>query len=149
MLTNNVKVGRVFTNVLRFIRILPVDWSGYYINTLLTISFLWNGSNWSALGSGMNERVYALAISGNELYAGAISPGQAERFQFAPARAYLERPSLSILRSGGRLKNGPNKLAIAARLRDEITLTIKAIAKLHLGTAKSAKLVHRVSNIVQ
>ena len=31
----------------------------------------WNGSSWSALGSGMNElRVYALAVSGSDLYAG-------------------------------------------------------------------------------
>lgn len=30
----------------------------------------WNGSAWSALGAGMNERVRALAISGGNLYAG-------------------------------------------------------------------------------
>jgi len=30
----------------------------------------WNGSSWSALGSGMNARVLALAVSGNDLYAG-------------------------------------------------------------------------------
>ena len=34
----------------------------------------WNGSNWSALGSGMNEDVLvsvsALAVSGNDVYAG-------------------------------------------------------------------------------
>ena len=38
-----------------------------------------------------------------------------------------------------RRKNDPGKLAIAARLRKETTLTIKTIAaKTHLGTAKSA-----------
>jgi hypothetical protein len=30
----------------------------------------WNGSSWSALGSGMNGRVSALAVSGSTLYAG-------------------------------------------------------------------------------
>src|SRR5256885_11868144 len=30
----------------------------------------WNGSSWSALGSGMNSNVYALAASGSDLYAG-------------------------------------------------------------------------------
>ena len=30
----------------------------------------WNGSSWSALGSGMNNWVYALAVSGSNLYAG-------------------------------------------------------------------------------
>jgi hypothetical protein len=30
----------------------------------------WNGSSWSALGSGVNGYVYALAVSGNTLYAG-------------------------------------------------------------------------------
>ncbi|HOB97331.1 MAG TPA: SUMF1/EgtB/PvdO family nonheme iron enzyme [Verrucomicrobiota bacterium] len=30
----------------------------------------WDGSSWSALGSGMNNRVWALAVSGSDLYAG-------------------------------------------------------------------------------
>lgn len=30
----------------------------------------WNGSSWTALGSGMNGGVRALAVSGNDLYAG-------------------------------------------------------------------------------
>jgi hypothetical protein len=32
----------------------------------------WDGTNWSALGSGMNGPVYALAVSGNVLYAGGV-----------------------------------------------------------------------------
>src|ERR1051325_1066319 len=32
----------------------------------------WNGSSWSALGSGMNSNVTALAVSGSELYAGGF-----------------------------------------------------------------------------
>jgi len=37
----------------------------------------WNGSSWTALGSGMNSRVSALAVSGSALYAGGVftSPG--------------------------------------------------------------------------
>ena len=30
----------------------------------------WNGSSWSALGSGMNHTVRALAVLGTDLYAG-------------------------------------------------------------------------------
>jgi hypothetical protein len=30
----------------------------------------WNGSSWSALGSGVNGEVYVLAVSGTDLYAG-------------------------------------------------------------------------------
>src|SRR5437867_8965131 len=30
----------------------------------------WNGSSWSALGSGMNDSVHAVAVSGDNLYAG-------------------------------------------------------------------------------
>jgi hypothetical protein len=33
----------------------------------------WDGNSWSALGSGMNSSVLALAASGNHLYAGGIS----------------------------------------------------------------------------
>ena len=32
----------------------------------------WNGSSWSALGSGLSSYVYALAVSGSTLYAGGF-----------------------------------------------------------------------------
>ncbi len=32
----------------------------------------WNGSNWSALGAGVNDIVYALAVSGGNVYAGGV-----------------------------------------------------------------------------
>jgi hypothetical protein len=38
-------------------------------NSLASVS-KWNGSSWSGLGSGMNSPVYALAVSGSDLYAG-------------------------------------------------------------------------------
>ena len=39
-------------------------------NTLANNVAQWNGSSWSALGSGMNDEVLALAVSGSTLYAG-------------------------------------------------------------------------------
>jgi len=60
----------------------------------------WDGSSWSALGSGMNNPVRALAVWGNDLYAAGeftIAGGKVSAYV---ARAYLELPSLSILRSG-------------------------------------------------
>jgi hypothetical protein len=38
----------------------------------VTVNFIaaWNGSTWSALGAGMDNDVYALAVSGTTLYAG-------------------------------------------------------------------------------
>jgi hypothetical protein len=39
-------------------------------NTVANYIAEWNGSSWSALGSGMNIGVYALAVSGGTLYAG-------------------------------------------------------------------------------
>src|SRR5204863_176191 len=32
----------------------------------------WNGTSWSALGSGMNSSVYALSLSGTNVYAGGL-----------------------------------------------------------------------------
>jgi hypothetical protein len=61
----------------------------------------WNGSAWSALGSGVNSNVYALAMSGSDLYAGGGFTTAGGKVSFYIARAYLERPTLSILRSGG------------------------------------------------
>jgi hypothetical protein len=41
-------------------------------NTIANYVAQWNGSSWSALGSGMNNGVVALAVSGGTLYAGAF-----------------------------------------------------------------------------
>ncbi|MCW5551522.1 MAG: hypothetical protein KIS67_05070 [Verrucomicrobiae bacterium] len=32
----------------------------------------WDGTNWTSLGTGMNDPVYALAVSGGDLYAGGV-----------------------------------------------------------------------------
>ena len=60
----------------------------------------WDGSSWSALGSGMNQSVSALAVSGSDLYAGGdftTAGGEASAYT---ARAYLPAlPTLSVIRS--------------------------------------------------
>src|SRR2546426_364575 len=62
----------------------------------------WNGSSWSALGSGMNGYgVYALAVSGSDLYAGGNFTTAGGKVSAYLARAYLPTlPALSVLRSG-------------------------------------------------
>ncbi len=61
----------------------------------------WNGSSWSGLGSGVNNWVSALAVSGSDVYAGGgftIAGGKVSGYI---ARAYLPTlPTLSMLRSG-------------------------------------------------
>ena len=67
----------------------------------------WDGTNWSALGSGMGPwnpivptYVYSLAIAGSDLYAGGNFTSAGGKASAYVARAYLERPTLSILPSG-------------------------------------------------
>jgi len=61
----------------------------------------WDGSSWSALGSGMNRPVNALVVSGCDLYAGGpftIAGGKVSAY-IARAKL-LPCPALSVLRSG-------------------------------------------------
>lgn len=58
----------------------------------------WNGSQWSALGSGIVGWVDALAIVGSELLVAGYAPAANLASPFA-VRAYLERPTLSIQKS--------------------------------------------------
>ena len=61
----------------------------------------WNGSSWSALGSGLNSYVLALAESGNDVYAGGGFTTAGGKVSAFIARAYLRTvPALSVLRSG-------------------------------------------------
>lgn len=61
----------------------------------------WNGTSWSALGTGLNNTVSALALSGREMFAGGdftMTGGQVSAWV---ARAYLpDLPALAIRRSG-------------------------------------------------
>jgi hypothetical protein len=62
----------------RFVAVLAVSGSDLYVGGAFTAAggvpanyiAKWNGSTWSALGSGMDSWVYGLAVSGNDLYAG-------------------------------------------------------------------------------
>jgi hypothetical protein len=63
----------------------------------------WDGSNWSPLASGVNRPVNALAISRSEMYAGGSFTTAGGKVSAYVAQAYLERPTVSILRSGSDL----------------------------------------------
>src|SRR5207249_3604618 len=61
----------------------------------------WNGSSWTALGSGLNDLVYALALSGSDLYAGGTFTTAGGKASGYIARAYLlPLPTLSVRGSG-------------------------------------------------
>src|SRR5438445_4902564 len=66
----------------------------------------WNGSSWSALGSGLSGGVYiggvsALAVSGSDLYAGGGFTMAGGKVSAYIARAYVPTlPTLSMPRSG-------------------------------------------------
>jgi hypothetical protein len=61
----------------------------------------WDGSTWSALGSGMNSTVSALAVSGtgSDLYAGGSFTTAGGKLSSCMARAILRLPSLTLLQT--------------------------------------------------
>ena len=67
----------------------------------------WNGSSWSALGSGMNGIVDALAVSGGTLYAGGSFTTAGTKVSAYAALAYLPG-SLAIITTNAALgfRNG-------------------------------------------
>lgn len=63
----------------------------------------WNGSNWSALGSGMGSTlsgtlpfVYALAVSGSDLYAGGAFTTAGGKVSAYVAKAVVSPPVLAL-----------------------------------------------------
>ena len=73
----------------------------------------WNGTSWSALGSGMDGVVSALTVSGSNLYAGGNFLTAGGKVSPYIARAYLlPLPTLSIRRSsvpqGGIMVSWPS-----------------------------------------
>ncbi|KAB2880478.1 carboxypeptidase regulatory-like domain-containing protein [bacterium] len=45
------------------------DYAG---SSLVSFAAKWNGANWSALGSGMNEAVFPIVVIGNDVYYGGV-----------------------------------------------------------------------------
>jgi hypothetical protein len=90
---SNVYAGGLFTNA-----------GGIAANYIAR----WNGTSWSSLDSGMTGTslytstgsggVFALAVSGTKLYAGGAFAKAGGKPSLFVARAYLEPPTLSILR---------------------------------------------------
>ena len=101
-------VGGVFTSVYRS-GTTPVTGTGYIAK--------WNGSAWSALGSGVNNAVHALAVSGTDLYVGG-------QFTVAGGKvsAYLARMLVNGLiatnTSVARAPNTPLKIPISSLASD-------------------------------
>ena len=63
----------------------------------------WNGSSWSALGSGMNGcTCAALAVSGSDLYAGGNFTTAGGKVSAYVARAIVNPPVLAIEADGER-----------------------------------------------
>ena len=60
------------------------------------ISFKWNGSSWSALGSGTNKSVDALAVSGSVLYASGYFTREGGKVSAYVARAIVNPAVLAI-----------------------------------------------------
>jgi hypothetical protein len=56
----------------------------------------WNGSSWSALGSGIEGQVYALAVSGGTLYAGGSFTMAGTNISYNVAEAFLNGPPVSL-----------------------------------------------------
>jgi hypothetical protein len=63
----------------------------------------WDGTNWSALGSGLGGQAIALAVSGNDLYVGGTFSTAGGKPTRNIGLAYLlPLPTLSLIQSGSR-----------------------------------------------
>jgi len=71
----------------------------------------WDGTNWSALGSGVNDTVYGLALSGNNLYTGGSFTNAGGRTALYAAQALLgDAPGYNQL-TGTLLAGGAMQLS--------------------------------------
>jgi len=69
----------------------------------------WDGSSWSALGSGMNSTVLALAVVGSDLYAGGNFTSAGGKVSTYMAKAILTEPPQILI---GWTTNG-NQLSLS------------------------------------
>src|ERR1051325_943989 len=64
----------------------------------------WDGNDWSAIGSGMNTNVLALAVSGDDLYAaGQFTTAGGKAASYVARAEISDLPLLSILPSGANV----------------------------------------------
>ena len=133
----NVYVGGDFTLV------------GYSISNRISASRIakWNGT-WSTLGSGMNDSVEALVVSGNELFAGGRFTTAGGKPAMYVARAYLpELPELSIIETATNLMvfwPSPNtagfSLEEGANVAGQVKWLPMTIPAIDDGTSKTVSL---------
>jgi hypothetical protein len=107
-----------------------------------------DGAAWAAVRRGWclgsaefrQERLDRLSGQWGEPHAGALRPESAQAKADRIVTEELERLGWTEGDLARRHQSDPEKLELAARLRRETTLTVKAIAaRWHLGTWKSAR----------
>jgi hypothetical protein len=109
----------------------------------------WDGSSWSALGSGMNDGVFALALSGSDLYAGGsftVAGGKVSGYaaraiigagNWLSIQAGVPGPNTSTLTFAG-IPNSPYLVQFATNLTTSpwLTLATNTAAANGLGTVQ-------------
>jgi hypothetical protein len=88
----------------------------------------WDGTNWSALGSGMDGTSLSLAVHGSDLYAAGHFTIAGGKVSPSIARAYLPTlPMLTLIRSGDNVK-------VSWRSGDTASFTLEQTGVLEPGT---------------
>jgi hypothetical protein len=115
---SDVYVGGEFTQVCGYLCLIG--------NNTVNHIAKWNGSAWSALGSGVNDVVYALAVSGSNVYAGG-------RFTFI-CLDYLCNTYLNSLANHVARWNGSAWSFLGNGVNDTVvTLLVVSPAEVYVG----------------